>query len=156
MLYSLKNEKIVSLPFLSLMIAVEEGESGLNTAIEIKSKSNKRLRRFLFIHGIVLLSIPFFIFVYKCPVHYFLHILCPGCVITRAYVALLSLDWRAAFGYHPLFFVVLPILLYVPHRGILRKRLEDKTETLIFIITIILFISIYILRPFTGNILYTV
>ena len=138
------------------MIAVEEEKNGLNTAIEIKPKSNKRLRKFLVIHGIVLISIPFFLFVYKCPVHYFLHIPCPGCGITRAYIAILSLDWQAAFRYHPLFFMVLPILLYIPHRGILRKRLTDKMETIIFIITVILFIGVYILRLFTGDLFYKV
>ena len=136
------------------MIALEEGENGLNTTIENKSKPNKRLKRFLVIHGVVLLSIPFFIFVYTCPVHYFLHIPCPGCGITRAYIAILSLDWKAAFQYHPLFFMVLPMLLYVPHRGILKKRLKDKTEILIFISTVILFIAIYIVRMFDENILY--
>ena len=136
------------------MIAVEEGETGLNTTIEIKSKSNKRLKRFLVIHGVVLLSIPFFIFVYTCPVHYFLHIPCPGCGITRAYIAILSLDWKAAFRYHPLFFMVLPILLYVPHRDILGKRLKDKTETFIYVITSISFIIVYIIRMLNGDILY--
>ena len=138
------------------MIAVEEGKKELNTAIEVKSKSNKRLKRFLVIHGIVLLSIPFFIFVYTCPIRHFLHIPCPGCGITRAYLALLSLDWKAAFRYHPLFFMVLPILLYVPHRDILGKRLTDKTETFLFLITVILFISVYILRLFNEYLFYQV
>ena len=120
----------------------------MSATIEIESKSNKRLRKFFTIHGIVLLSVPFFIYVYQCPIQYFLHIPCPGCGITRAYIAILSLDWKAAFRYHPLFFMVLPILLYVPHRDILRKRLSDKMETLILIITIILFIIVYVLRLF--------
>ena len=35
---------------------------------------------------------------------------CPTCGMTRAYFALLRLDFKAAFAYHPLFWAV-PILL---------------------------------------------
>lgn len=36
---------------------------------------------------------------------------CPGCGMTRAHLAALSLDFRAAFFYHPLWFLPAPLVL---------------------------------------------
>ena len=37
-----------------------------------------------------------------CPLLYFFHIPCPGCGMSRAMMALLRLDFRAAFTFHPM------------------------------------------------------
>lgn len=44
-----------------------------------------------------------------CPSAFFLGIPCPGCGLTRAAAALLRGDLRAAFGFHPLAFVLAPL-----------------------------------------------
>lgn len=47
---------------------------------------------------------------FPCLFRVLLHIDCPGCGMTRAYLSLLRLDFSAAFTYHPMFWSV-PILL---------------------------------------------
>ena len=97
-----------------------------------------------------LLSLLFLIFVYKCPINYFLKFPCPGCGITRAHLAALSLDFEMAFKYHPLFLTVAPTVLYAAFRNKLKKRLSDKSETIIFSLLLILFVLIYIYRLLSG------
>jgi hypothetical protein len=79
------------------------------------------------------------------------HFPCPGCGITRAHFAVLSLDFKKAFQYHPLFFTALPLMLYVPHRNIFKKRLNDSAETIVFFSIIALFLAVYIIRLLNNN-----
>jgi len=44
-----------------------------------------------------------------CVFRYFLGIVCPGCGMTRAAIAVLHLDFASAFRFHPMFWSV-PIL----------------------------------------------
>jgi hypothetical protein len=45
-----------------------------------------------------------------CPVYALFGVCCPGCGMTRAVLACLRLDWKAAFLWHPMVFF-LPVLL---------------------------------------------
>ena len=47
-----------------------------------------------------------------CPLQHFTGVPCPGCGMSRAVFALLRLDFAAAFRYHPMIFVLPPVLLY--------------------------------------------
>lgn len=51
---------------------------------------------------------------YRCPFLFLWGIPCPGCGMTRAFLALLHLDFAAAFYYHPLF----PVVIFYILRGI--------------------------------------
>ena len=115
-------------------------------------KEYKRVIRFCLMHGAVLLALLFLLFVYKCPFHYFLHIPCPGCGISRAYMAALRLDFKAAFAYHPLFPTVAPAILYVAHRGALKVRLKARTEIIVYGVLLVLFIAVYIIRMLSGHV----
>ena len=108
------------------------------------------------VYGIAFMILLFFVFVYKCPMNYFFHVPCPGCGITRAHFAAVSLDIESAFRYHPLFFTVLPAILYLSHRNVLKKRLSDKAELVIFSILLVLFVVVYIVRLLDNNILFSV
>lgn len=110
-----------------------------------------RLKRFFLCHSAVAAVFLLIIFVYKCPLSYFFHIPCPGCGVTRAYFALLSLDIKKAFEYHPLFWVVAPLILYIAHRNSLKKRLSAKTETVIFFAVCAAFLAVYLIRLTTGG-----
>ena len=44
----------------------------------------------------------------KCILHEWTGMKCPGCGTTRALAALTHGDWRAAFGYNPMLFALLP------------------------------------------------
>ena len=110
------------------------------------------VKKTLLYHIAALAVIMVILFVYKCPFNYFLHIPCPGCGITRAYLALLDLDVGSAFRYHPLFFTVAPTILYTVHRDVLKIRLSAKAETILFTSLIVLFLAVYVIRLCTGSI----
>ncbi len=48
-----------------------------------------------------------------CAVRQVTGVPCPGCGLSRALAALLRLDFRAALAYHPMIYVLPPVMLYV-------------------------------------------
>lgn len=71
---------------------------------------------------------------------------CPGCGMTRAYIALLHLDFRAAFYYHPLFWMVpLCIIVFFIKKGPFANK---KIRTAIWSLMIAVLIIVYLLRLF--------
>lgn len=64
-----------------------------------------------------------------CPMRHFFGVSCPGCGMTRACLALLQMDFRAAAAYHPLVFALIPGLLYFVFREVLPFPLGRKAET---------------------------
>ena len=46
--------------------------------------------------------------VYHCPFRYIFGVSCPGCGMTRALVAAVFSDLETAFGFHPLFPLLVP------------------------------------------------
>lgn len=81
-----------------------------------------------------------------CPFRFFTGIPCAGCGMTRAYLSLLSLDFKRAFDYHPLFWTI-PVLLLL---FLLKetKRLKDGLFYTFLILIGILFFVVYFLRLF--------
>lgn len=106
----------------------------------------KSYKRIILYHVTVLGILLFLILVYRCPIYYFFHIPCPGCGITRAYLAVLSLDIDGAFHYHPLFFTVGPTILYVAHRNVMKKKFSYKVEKIYLAVLCVLFLIVYIIR----------
>jgi hypothetical protein len=53
-----------------------------------------------------------------CPTAFFLGIPCPGCGMTRAALALLHGDLRAAFGFHPLAPLVVPLMTVIVGKAV--------------------------------------
>lgn len=51
-----------------------------------------------------------------CPVQHFTGIPCPGCGLSRAAAALFRLDFAAALRYHPMIYVLPPVVLMVLFR----------------------------------------
>ena len=47
----------------------------------------------------------------RCPVHEYLHLLCPGCGATRSLAAVLAGRWSEAFHLNALFVVLMPVLV---------------------------------------------
>lgn len=44
---------------------------------------------------------------FVCPIHYLLHLYCPGCGITRMFISLFKLDFYQAFRFNPYMFILL-------------------------------------------------
>lgn len=88
---------------------------------------------------------------YKCPFEYIIGISCPGCGMTRALLSCLKLDFKAAFYYHPLFPLV--IVLMIVYFLYLFKivKLSKKTINLIIWTSSVIFIIVYFIRMFSGS-----
>lgn len=83
---------------------------------------------------------------YHCPFSFFLGISCPGCGMTRAFLSLLQFDFAQAFYYHPLFpLVIALVLLYCLYRLHLIS-LSKKTIAIIEAISLFAFFFTYIIR----------
>lgn len=95
-------------------------------------------------YGKILLfsAIAVFYFTFGCPIRVFTGIACPGCGMSRALAALLRLDPVLAFEMHPLSFI-LPLVVPV---YFFRKRIPDKILRLLYALSLILLIMVYIIR----------
>lgn len=98
-----------------------------------------------------LIGIVIIVFFYKCPFLHLLGIPCMGCGMTRAMLALIQWKWKLAFYYHPLFPIVIFVVLYyiLERLGIL--RIGDKKKKILLYFIILCFILAYILRLFVVD-----
>lgn len=86
---------------------------------------------------------------YQCPFKLFFGISCPGCGMTRAFFALLCLDFEKAFYYHPLFpVVILVTVLFLLDRFKIRT-FSDRFKNWGLIAIGILFFVTYFIRFYT-------
>ena len=78
-----------------------------------------------------------------CPFKFITGISCPGCGMTRAWLSLLLRgDLKAAFHYHPLFWILIPgvpLFLY-------RHRFSERTRKTVSYLLILLFFAVYAFR----------
>ncbi|SHI59838.1 Protein of unknown function [Clostridium cavendishii DSM 21758] len=99
---------------------------------------------------ILIICIALFIILTKgmCIIKAITGIPCPGCGLTRAHLALLRLDFKTAFHYHPLFFIVIPFIIFLISAD---KPLLGSKRNELFLYTLIasLFIGVYIYRMYT-------
>lgn len=80
-----------------------------------------------------------------CPVRHLIGIPCPGCGMTRACLAVCRLDFAEAFRMHPLWPLVLILLVAVVLRGG-RLFKSQKTETRVAVLLLILVLVVYLVR----------
>jgi len=130
--------------------SVKSNKNGLEAGGCLKV-DKERVLKFSLNHLWILVIFLFLVFIYECPIRYFLKIPCPGCGITRAHLAALRLDFKKALGYHPLFFAVAPTVIYAVWCTNLKKRLSEKTEKIIFTLLLILFVLVYVYRLLSGD-----
>lgn len=69
---------------------------------------------------------------------------CPGCGMTRAFLALTDLNFRLAFSYHPLF--IIPIIIFIILFLHKKKYLSNVQTNMITTILAIISIALYIFR----------
>lgn len=64
------------------------------------------------------------IFDMDCPILHASGISCPGCGMTRAYFCLASFDFKGAFWYHPLWWMVpfVPVFWLIHKRGVISRN----------------------------------
>lgn len=97
--------------------------------------------------GYLLLAVTLICF-YRCPVKLVFGIDCPGCGMTRAFLAALRFDYKSAFDYHPLFPVFGLETVYVFFHNIFPEKIyvPKKIEYIISICSLILLIAVWIIR----------
>ncbi|MBO5291789.1 MAG: DUF2752 domain-containing protein [Lachnospiraceae bacterium] len=108
--------------------------------------SKQTLERYLCI-----LLIAVVLLFYKCPFRLFLGISCPGCGMSRAFLALLRLDFQSAFYYHPLF----PLVILLAVWGLLEYfhilHVKKTMRRILLILTCALFLLVYLIRLCSGS-----
>lgn len=77
-----------------------------------------------------------------CPIRFFLGISCPGCGMTRAWAAVLRLDFAGAFSLHPLF----PLAPLVAAAFVFGDWIDFSRYRWAVVLTAILFIAVYLIR----------
>lgn len=98
------------------------------------------------------IAIAFFLFIYikylGCPIRHFFGVSCPSCGMGRAYYALFRGEFREAFAFHPLFFLAVPLIFLFLHNDVFNFHISKKALNLTALISIFLFIAVYIIRVF--------
>lgn len=93
---------------------------------------------------IILIAAIFYFFNIGCVWKSLFNIECPTCGMTRAWDAVLHGDIKSAFTYHPLFFTIPFLWLYVLFDG---RLFKNKSINMLILMGIcISFIAIYISR----------
>ena len=82
-----------------------------------------------------------------CPVKFVTGISCAGCGMTRAWMALLHLDFSKSVYYHPLFWLP-PVALAI---FACRKRMNQKVYKILIFTMAVVFVIVYICRLVKGN-----
>ena len=61
-----------------------------------------------------------------CPIRFLTGIPCPGCGMSRAWLAVLQLDIAAAFSYHPMFWVLPVLALFILYDCAVFRRMRTN------------------------------
>ncbi|MGN0968721.1 MAG: DUF2752 domain-containing protein [Oscillospiraceae bacterium] len=77
-----------------------------------------------------------------CPIRFLTGISCAGCGMSRAWLALLRLDFSSAFAYHPLFWLPVPAAVVL----LLRRRIPKSLFRLTLAVIVALFLVVYVIR----------
>ena len=77
-----------------------------------------------------------------CPIKYTTGVSCPGCGMTRAWHAVLHLDFKKATEFHPLWFLPVPGALLL----IFRKKINPKVFRISLLVIAVLFFVVYGIR----------
>lgn len=82
-----------------------------------------------------------------CLFHEITGLLCPGCGITRMILAILHLDFKSAFQYNQVIFVLSPVIIYFVIR-LYVSWLKSKPYKLSLLENIIVYIMLIVLLIF--------
>ena len=82
-----------------------------------------------------------------CPIKFITGISCAGCGMTRAWLAVLHLDFKTAFYYHPLFWTIPPALAVL----LLRRHFSKKILSILLFLFVLLFVIVYLYRMIWGD-----
>ncbi len=109
--------------------------------------STEAVKRILWQHIVFLGPVALYVLLIpRCPILWFFGIPCPGCGLTRAHLLALQGEWAAALHMHPVFFLVIPLVLYLAHQKAWHLPGERKTRYGLLIGAAIAFVAAYVYR----------
>ena len=82
-----------------------------------------------------------------CPIKYLTGVSCPGCGMTRAWKAVLHLDFAGAFSYHPLWILPVPGALLL----LFKDRLPKRLYRILLGLIVAAFLVVYAIRMASGD-----
>ena len=82
---------------------------------------------------------------WRCPLR-MVGLSCPGCGMTSALLAVLGLDFRTAFYFHPLWPLVVLCAIYLLMRYLGWFRLNETRERKLLVMIVLIFIGVYFYR----------
>lgn len=114
----------------------------------IKIEEIKRiLKKHDYVFAILILYFILNLFNIACFLKYLIGISCPFCGMSRAILALVQLDFKSAFYYHPLFWFILPSIFFIIHSP--KPLFGNKTyQTIYYFISGTIIVIVYIIRLF--------
>ena len=137
--------------YIAIMIS-----KGLHNIMNFKNiistfKRKFNIKDFLVVCLVLLVCFIFLVTIYECPTLYFLGIHCQLCGMSRAFFSLAKLDISAAFYYHPLFPLVILIVIYEFIKWLEVIKPSLKVNIIVYGIAIFLIILVFILRHIAGS-----
>lgn len=81
-----------------------------------------------------------------CPVRFVTGVACPGCGLTRAWLAAFRLDVHAALAYHPLFWAVPIAFALALLRGRIRSTRARRAVDVLLVVFVLAFLALWIVR----------
>lgn len=114
----------------------------------MNNKKNRKTRFFKAAFFVVLFTFILYFIFYITGIHTlcytkaFTGFPCPGCGMTRAYLALFHLDFKSAFYYHPLF--LLPVVVVILQ--FIQFKTGFKFSKWIWVLLLLLLLFTYVIR----------
>lgn len=100
------------------------------------------IKRLACLGGVLAIAICMYYLDIGCPFKNLFGIPCAGCGMTRAFIALIQLDFKSAFNYHPLVFGI-PFIAIVFLFG---DKFSKKFLIIFWASVVILFICVYFIK----------
>ncbi len=98
--------------------------------------------------AITALVLTMWLFSIPCPIKHITGMSCAGCGMSRAIFSAFSLDFAAAFTYHPLWIIVLPSIVAIAILGAKGKR---RAATISLICLAGLFLAVWVVRLIAND-----
>lgn len=118
--------------------------------VRLKELFIKHKDALLSVAAVALLYLVLFLLGITCPIKFATGVSCPGCGMTRAWLSVFRLDFAAAFDFHPIFWIVPLVALFM----LLKKRipaLRGLPSKIALIAVVLLFVAVYLFRMFDPD-----
>ncbi|SCW32189.1 Protein of unknown function [Ruminococcaceae bacterium YRB3002] len=118
---------------------------------ETKDRRSKIISFAVVLGVIVTLGVFAVLGIYNCPMKLLFGLPCPLCGITRAFTAVIKLDFKEAFYYHPLWPVIAVVIIAETLNELSVVKIPQKANNIALIIVAAMLLVCYVIRLVTGT-----